>query len=457
MSITNTAVKRPTIVVVIFSILVLLGLVGYNTLTYELLPKMSSPVITITTIYPGAGPTEVETAVTKKVEAAISTLENLDNTQAISQEGASVVIATLLYGTDVDNALQEAQRKVNSIGSQLPDDVDDPTLGKFSFDEMPIMRIGATSDMDERAFTTLFDKTIQPELARIEGVAKVDVTGGENRQIKINVNNDKLKYYNISILQVSNAISRANLNFPTGSLQNAQQDVLVRLSGKFTSLDELSNLAVVTNTDGSQVYLKDIAELYDTKEEPTSLTRINGKTSLGIQITKTSDGNTVGISEEVKKSLASLEKQYTAENMKFTIASDSADFTLEAANSVIFDLLIAVVLVALIMLFFLHNMRNALIVMVAIPVSIVTTFAVMALLGFSLNLMSLLALSLVVGILVDDSIVVLENIHLRMEQGKQCMGCCKRYVEAHWYFRYFHHIGDCGGVLTHHICIRYCV
>ncbi len=254
MSITDVAVKRPTLVVVIFSILVLLGLVGYNTLTYELLPKMSSPVITITTVYPGAGPTEVETAVTKKVEAAISTLENLDNTQAISQEGASVVIATLLYGTDVDNALQEAQRKVNSIRSQLPDDVNDPTLGKFSFDEMPIMRIGATSDMDERAFTTLFDKTIQPELARIEGVAKVDVTGGENRQIKINVNNDKLKYYNISILQVSNAISRANLNFPTGSLQNSQQDVLVRLSGKFTSLDELSNLVVVTNTDGSQVY-----------------------------------------------------------------------------------------------------------------------------------------------------------------------------------------------------------
>ena len=256
MSITNVAVKRPTLVVVIFSILVLLGLVGYNTLTYELLPKMSSPVITITTIYPGAGPSEVETAVTKKVEAAISTLENLDNTQAISQEGASVVIATLLYGTDVDNALQEAQRKVNSIKSTLPDDVKDPTLGKFSFDELPIMRIGATSDMDERAFTTLFEKTIQPELARIEGVAKVDVTGGENREIKINVNNDKLKYYNISILQVSNAISRANLNFPTGSLQNAQQDVLVRLSGKFTSLNELSNLAVVTNTDGSQVYLK---------------------------------------------------------------------------------------------------------------------------------------------------------------------------------------------------------
>ncbi len=191
----------------------------------------------------------------------------------------------------------------------------------------------------------------------------------------------------------------------------------MRLSGKFTSLEELKSLVVTTNPDGSQVSLGDVAELYDSKEEASSLTRINGKTSLGILITKTSDGNTVGISDEVKQTLTQLEKEYKAENMKFTIANDSADFTLEAADSVIFDLVIAVILVAFIMLFFLHNIRNALIVMVAIPASIIATFVVMWLLGFSLNLMSLLALSLVIGILVDDSIVVLENIHMRMENG----------------------------------------
>jgi hydrophobic/amphiphilic exporter-1 (mainly G- bacteria), HAE1 family len=418
MSITKVSVNRPTLVVVLFSALVLLGMLGYSLLTYELLPKISSPVLTITTVYPGAAPSEVETAVSKKVENAISTLENLESTQAISQEGVSIVIATLVYGTDVDMALQDAQRKVNSIKSTLPDDVKDPSLGKFSIDELPIMRIGASSDMDETQFTNLFEKTIQPELARIEGVGQVNVVGGENREIKINVNNDKLRYYNISILQISNAIARANLNFPTGSLKSTQQDVLVRLSGKFSSIEELSNLVVTTNPDGSQVYLKDVAELFDSKEEASSLTRINGKTSLGVLITKTSDGNTVGISEEVKKTMVDLEKRYEAENLNFTIANDSADFTLEAANSVIHDLMIAIVLVAFIMLFFLHNIRNAVIVMVAIPVSIVATFAVMALLGFSLNLMTLLALSLVVGILVDDSIVVLENIHMYMEQGK---------------------------------------
>lgn len=418
MSITKLSVNRPTLVVVLFSILVLLGGLGYSLLTYELLPKLSSPVLTITTVYPGAAPSEVETAVTKKIESAISTLENLESTQAISQEGVSIVTATLVYGTDVNLALQEAQRKVNSIKTTLPDDVKDPSLGKFSIDELPIMQIGASSDMDETTFTTLFDKTLQPELARIEGVGQVNVVGGENREIKINVNNDKLRYYNISILQISNAIARANLNFPTGSLKNTQQDVLVRLSGKFSSLEELSNLVVANNPDGSQVYLKDVAELFDSKAEMSSLTRINGQTSLGVLITKTSDGNTVGISEEVKKTMVSLEKQYEAENLKFTIAKDSADFTLEAANSVIHDLMIAIVLVAFIMLFFLHNIRNAVIVMVAIPISIVATFAMMALLGFSLNLMTLLALSLVVGILVDDSIVVLENIHMNMEQGK---------------------------------------
>lgn len=417
MNISRISVKRPTLVVVIFSILVLLGLVGYNTLTYELLPKLSAPVISVTTIYPGAGPNEVETSVTKKIEEALSDLENLDYSQSISQEGVSVVTVSLKYGTDVDLALQDAQRKVNTIKSDLPAAAKDPSLGKFSLDELPIMRIGASSDMDEREFTDLLDKTIKPELGRIDGVAKVDITGGEKREIKINVKNEKLKFYNISILQVSNAIANANLNFPTGSIKNTQQDVSIRLSGKLTSLNELSNLAVSTAAEGSQVLLKDVADIYDSKEDATTLTRVNGIPSIGISIIKTKEGNTVGISNEVKEKLSQIEKQYRASNVHFNIANDSADFTKEAANSVIHDLIIAVILVAVIMLFFLHNIRNALIVMIAVPVSIVSTFAVMAAFGFSLNLMSLLGLSLVIGILVDDSIVVLENIHLRMEQG----------------------------------------
>jgi len=421
MTITELAVKRPSLVVVIFSVFVFFGLYGYNSLTYELLPDISSPVITVSTAYLGAPPSEVESSVTKPIENALSSLENLEGTQAISMESFSTVIVELKYGADVDKAVQDAQRKIDGIIGTLPEDINEPTIGKFSFDEMPIMRLGATSTMEDVKFTKIFYDLMQPELARIEGVAQVKIIGGADREININVDGNKLKYYNLSILQISQAIGQSNLNFPTGSIKDKDQDILVRLSGKIQGLEQLRNLILTTTAEGSQVLLKDVAEVYDTKKEIETISRINGKPSLGITISKQGDGNTVEVSKNVKEKIAELEKQYASDNLKFEIANDSSVFTLEAANHVIDDLLLAVVLVAFIMLFFLHNFRNALIVMVAIPVSIVSTFAVMSLAGFTLNLMTLLALSLVIGILVDDSIVVLENIHARMEKGATAM------------------------------------
>lgn len=418
MSITELSVKRPSLIIVMFIILVFFGLQGYQTLTYELLPDINSPVLSISTTYPGASPSEVESSVTKKIENAVSTLENLESTQGVSQESFSSVVVTLKYGTDIDKAMQEAQAKIDAIASELPDDVLSPSIGKFSLSDMPIMRIGATSSMDEVTFTNFFDSKITPDLSRIEGVAIVNIVGGEEREIKVNVNGDKLAYYNLSLLQVSQAISTANLDFPTGSVKNDDQDILVRLSGKIQGLAQLRNLVITTLSDGSNIFLKDVAEVYDTKKEIASISRINGQNSLGIEISKQSDGNTVEVSKQVQLKMAELEEKYADMNLKFKIASDSSVFTMEAADAVTHDLLIAVILVAIIMLLFLHSLRNAVIVMVAIPVSIITTFAVMALAGFTLNLMSLLALSLVIGILVDDSIVVLENIQVHMEKGK---------------------------------------
>jgi len=418
MSITELSVKRPSLIIVMFIILVFFGLQGYQTLTYELLPDINSPVLSISTTYPGASPSEVESSVTKKIENAVSTLENLESTQGVSQESFSSVVVTLKYGTDIDKAMQEAQAKIDAIASELPDDVLSPSIGKFSLSDMPIMRIGATSSMDEVTFTNFFDSKITPDLSRIEGVAIVNIVGGEEREIKVNVNGDKLAYYNLSLLQVSQAISTANLDFPTGSVKNDDQDILVRLSGKIQGLAQLRNLVITTLSDGSNIFLKDVAEVYDTKKEIASISRINGQNSLGIEISKQSDGNTVEVSKQVQLKMAELEEKYADMNLKFKIASDSSVFTMEAADAVTHDLLIAVILVAIIMLLFLHSLRNAVIVMVAIPVSIITTFAVMALAGFTLNLMSLLALSLVIGILVDDSIVVLENIQMHMEKGK---------------------------------------
>ncbi|MCC6845008.1 MAG: efflux RND transporter permease subunit, partial [Bacteroidetes bacterium] len=232
-----------------------------------------------------------------------------------------------------------------------------------------------------------------------------------------NVNADKLNTYNLSIMQVTQALSSANLDFPTGKVKNNASQIQVRLAGTLQSVEDLRNLIVSTTNDGGSIYLKDVAEVHDASSELSTISRLNGKTSVGISITKQADGNAVELSKLVSQKLDDITKEYKSSNIKFELANDTSIFTLQAANSVIYDLLLAIALVAVIMLFFLHSIRNAFIVMVSIPLSIVATFIVMYVLGYSLNLMTLLALSLVVGILVDDSIVVLENIYSHLEKG----------------------------------------
>lgn len=418
MKITEISIKRPSIVLVLFIILTFLGISSYRKLSYELLPKFSSPIVTITAIYPGASPNEVENTVTKKIENAVSSMENVDRINATSYEGLSVIVVQLRSEANVDLALQDAQRKVNSILAELPDDVKSPSLGKFSIDDLPIMRLGVTANMNSTDLFDLVDQRIQPNLAKIPGVAQTNLVGGEEREIRVNVNNEKLHAYRLSLPQLVNLIESSNLDFPTGKIKSQDEQVLIRLAGKYTNLDELRNLVVATTSNGALVRLSDVAEVQDTKKEIELINRINLQNSIGISIQKQSDANAVSVSELVRKELTKLEETYKAENLKFTIAQDSSEYTLEAADAVIHDLILAVVLVAAIMLLFLHSIRNSLIVMVAIPLSLIATFIGMSLFGFTLNLMSLLGLSLVVGILVDDAIVVIENIYRHMEMGK---------------------------------------
>ena len=420
MTITELSVKRPTLAVVIFTIIALLGVISYSGLGYELLPKITSPQISISTTYPGASPSEVENSVTTNIEDAVSAMEGVKSITSTSQEGISIVNVELTYNADVDKALQDAQRKVNNIIGQLPDQVDQPTVDQFSFDDLPIMRLGVSSEMDATAFNDLVENDIKETLSRIEGVARVQVIGGNEREIRINVNRDKLKAYGLSILQVTQAISNANLDFPTGNIKNEKQQVTVRLSGKFQNIDDIKGLDINTG-NGSSVKIEDIAEVFDTTKEVTTISRIDGISSIGLTISKQSDGNTVQVAEDIKKEIAKIEAVYADKNLKIAVAQDSSIFTLEAADAVIFDLLLAVGLVAIIMLFFLRSWKDSIIVMVSIPVSIVATFIAMGQLGYTLNLMTLLGLSLVVGILVDDSIVVLEQIHAEMEKGKTRM------------------------------------
>lgn len=411
-------INRPSIIIVVFAILSLGGLVSYRLLRYELMPEFSVPVLTITTVYPGAAPTEVESQVSKRIEDAVSSVENIDDVNAKSLESASVIIVQFKAGTDIDKALDETQRQVNQIVSDLPDDALAPTITKLSPSDAPIMQLLATSSQPTSVFYQQVEDTYLPQLQQIPGVADVTLVGGDKREIRVNVDDDKLNYYGLSLLQVTQAINTANLDFPTGKVQSQQESITLRLSGKFKSLDDIRDLVVATPQNGTPIRVKDVATITDGLADTESISRYNGKNGIGLFIRKQSDGNGVEISEQVQARLAQIEKENAKDKVNFAITYDSSIFTLNAVEAVTHDLILAIVLVAAVMLLFLHSFRNALIVMVSVPASLISAFLFMYVMGYSLNLMTLLALSLVIGILVDDSIVVLENIQRHLEMGK---------------------------------------
>ncbi len=417
MKLAEISIKRPSLVIVLFTILTLGGLFSYSQLGYELIPKFEMNVITVSTVYPGASPSEIENTVTKKIEDAVASLENIKKIDSKSYESLSVVSITLTSNANADISMNDAQRKINAILSDLPDDAKTPSLNKFSLSDMPIITIGANGKMDEAAFYDLIDKKIAPVLSRVPGVAQVNIIGGQEREIQVNLDATKLQGYGLSVPQVQQMILASNLDFPTGNIQTREQKILIRLAGKYKNVDELRNL-VISSKNGIQIRLQDIADVQDTQKIAEKIARVDQKSAIVLQIVKQSDANAVAVSEQVAKTVSNLEKDYKVVQLELETAKDSTIFTLEAADSVIHDLLIAVILVALVMLFFLHSIRNSLIVMVSIPASLIATFIGIYLMGYTLNLMSLLGLSLVVGILVDDAIVVLENIYRHMEMGK---------------------------------------
>lgn len=417
MKLAEISIKRPSLIIVLFTILTLGGLFSYSQLGYELIPKFEQNVITISTIYPGASPSEIENTVTKKIEDGIASLENIKKIDSKSYESLSIVSITLTSNAKIDVSMNDAQRKINQLLSDLPDDAETPSLTKFSLSDLPIMTIGAKGKMDEAAFYDLIDKKIAPVLSRVEGVAQVDIIGGQEREIQVNLDANRMQGYNLSIPQVQQMILTSNLDFPTGNIQTRDQKILIRLAGKYKSVQELRDL-VISSKGGIEIRLKDIADVQDDQKVAEKISRVDQQSAIILQIIKQSDANAVAVSEELVKSIQLLETDYKTNSLQLDIAKDSTVYTLEAADSVLHDLLIAVVLVALVMLFFLHSIRNSLIVMVSIPASLIATFIGIYLLGYTLNLMSLLGLSLVVGILVDDAIVVLENIYRHMEMGK---------------------------------------
>jgi HAE1 family hydrophobic/amphiphilic exporter-1 len=292
-------------------------------------------------------------------------------------------------------------------------------MSKVSPNDLPIMSISATSDLPSTEFYQRMKDDYLPQIQQLKGVAEITLLGGEEREIQVKVDQDKLKGYKVSLLQVVESINRSGLDLPAGKVQTNQENSTVRLTGKFSTIQDIKNVQIAMPVPGSPVYVKNVASVIDGIKETTSYSRYNGKAGIGLMLKKQGDANAVDVSRLIKEKFKSIEAQNKNANVKFIIADDSTDNTIAAVNSVVFDLILAVLLVSLVMLLFLRSFRNSLIVLIAIPTSLVTAFAVMWLLGYTLNLMTLLAMSLIIGILVDDATVVLENIQKHLDKGKE--------------------------------------
>lgn len=419
MNLTEISINRPSLIIVLFSVFALLGIIGYKNLSYELMPDFNQPVVVIRTGYPGAAPDEVETSVSRKIEDALSNLEGVDYLVTKSLPNASVIIANLKYGTDLDQAMVNAQRYIDNIRKDLPADILSPVMSKVSPNDLPIMSVSATSELPAPVFYQKMKDEYLPQIQQLKGVAEITLLGGEEREIQVKVNQEKLKLYKTSLSQVVEAINRAGLDLPAGSVQTSTETNSVRLVGKFNTLEHIRNVQIAMPTPNSPIYVKDVAEVVDGIREVTSVSRFNGQNGIGLLLKKQGDANAVNVSRAVRSTFEKIEKQSAGDKTKFIIADDSTDNTIAAVDSVVVDLILAVMLVSLVMLLFLRSLRNALIVIVAIPTSLITAFAIMWILNYTLNLMTLLAMSLIIGILVDDAVVVLENIQRHLDMGKE--------------------------------------
>lgn len=419
MTLTELSIKRPSFIIVVFTILIGGGLISYNQLSYELLPDFSPPLITVTTMYPGASPATVESQVAKPMEDALSGLENISEVTAFSLDNASLVLLEFKPSADMDKVMQETQRKVNNMMNDLPEGAQTPVLAKIEPNASPVLQVSAVAkNMDDRDFMELMDDQILPQIKQTKGVAEVQVIGGERREFRVNVDKEKMKMYGLSLAAINQAVSTANVEFPTGKLKSDEEQMTVRLAGKFKTVKDLENL-IIFSTGTSAVRLADVADVVDGSQDQVTVSRFNGENGIGLRIKKQSDANAVDMAKMTKEKFREIEEKYKKEGIKFTVATDTSLPTIESVDAVMHDLQLAVLLVAAVMFLFLHSLRNAFIVLVSIPASLISTFIVMYLLGYTLNLMTLLAMSLVIGILVDDSIVVLENIYRHLKMGKK--------------------------------------
>ncbi len=416
MFLTRLAVVRPLTVLMGLLGLVIMGAVSYTFLKIDRLPPISIPFVSVSMSYTGATAQDVEQLITEPIENAVSGMSGVSSISSTSSEGSSSVFVQLVDGTDPTQASLEVERRVNAIRNRMPADAGDPRVNKADPSQQPIMEVALTGISQDQLYQVANDQFV-PELESIPGVAQINISGGLQSEIQVKLDYAKLAAYGVTLSQVSTALTNANVDAPIGSVQQGQAQLDVRSLGAFQTLDDLSHLVVAQTTTGGPITLQDIATVNRGYKQITQFQRLNGQDAVGLQIVKQSDANALQVADSVRVGLASLQSLLPS-GSQVIITNDTSVFTRASLDAIQHDLLLSVLLVGGVMLLFLHAWRHTIIVLLAIPTSLVSTFLVMYVLGFSLNIMSLMALALMIGILVDDSIVVLENIHRHLQMGE---------------------------------------
>lgn len=412
--IADLCIKRPVFATMMNLFLVVLGWFSFQEIGIDQFPNVELPIITVTTTLRGASPEEMETSVTKPLEEIINTIQGIDELSSVTTEGISQITVTFLLERNRDIAAQDVRDKVNTILSQLPQGTETPIIDKFDLDSVPVLSVSVSAPRDLREITYLADKTIKENLETVQDVGSVTLVGTRTRAVQVSVDVQKLRAFNLTIGDVRMALERQNLELPGGRLSQSPRELTVRTQGRMQAVKDFNEL-IVANFGGQPVLLRDVARIEDSIEEPRTLAKSDGEQCVTLIIRKQSGSNTVRVIDAVKHRLEQL-RAVVPGDFKMEIVRDQSRFIRRSLDEVSFHLVLGAILVALTTFLFLHDWRGTVIASIAIPASIVATFVLMRAMGYTLNNFTMLGLVFAVGIVIDDAIVVLENIHRTMEE-----------------------------------------
>jgi HAE1 family hydrophobic/amphiphilic exporter-1 len=415
MSISELCIRRPVFTWVLVFVPVVLGIVSYFELSVDLFPKVDFPVISISAAFPGASAEEMESSVTKPIEEALNTISGIDELRSTTREGSCTVVVRFILEKNGDVGAQEARDKISSISRILPEGMETPLVNKFDLDAAPIITLGVSGNRDLQEVTEIAKHDIQELLQTVPGVGNVFLTGGRNRAINVRVDTDRLRVLGVSIEEIRRALVAQNLEIPGGIVDQGPREMVLRTLGRITRPEDFNEL-IVTNRKGYPIRIKDIGIAEDSVEEPRGLSRLDGQNAVSLFVQKQSGTNTVAISDAIQERLERIKKTLPSD-IVVELTQDQSRFIRVSMEEVKFHLLLAAILVGATIMLFIRDWRTTIIATLAIPTSIVPTFLLMQLMGFSLNNITMLGLILSIGIVIDDAVVVHENIFRHMEEN----------------------------------------